>query len=655
MVKKLQYKDKYYKGDGACMKNTAFIFPKQEMLQQAQEVLAEEELEVHTLRVAKTADVVNEARNLIAEGVDIIVARGLQASLIKRNTNVPVVEISMTGQEMGLLIVKAKKMLQKSKPKIGVVGFPNMFCDMTYFNEVFDIELSQYLIEENSATQVAVNKASEDRVDLIIGGYAAVMASHLIGIPALFLDATKDSIRQAVHMAKNMNYAKDIEKKYHAHMETLVGYSFSGILQLNQQGIIITANRLMEEILNKRSEEIIGEHAKDILEEVDFQNIEDVLNAKKESYSSFLRIKNNTVIVMIVPINVEHAIEGAIVSFHKVQKLEQADSKTLREMYLHGYVAHGNFNHILRQSKMVKETIELAKLFAQTSNPLLIYGETGTEKELFAQSIHNNSARKNAPFISINCNGMSEMMQSDVLFGSSVSGGGLEKRKGALEIGNYGTVLIHDIEDLTSHCQYRLFKAIKYKMLIQNDIEKTMTLDVKIIATSKMNLSVLVKKGLFREDLYYVLGALSFEIPPLRKTQEDISVLFDKYVKEYTAQYSRYVVLTAGAKEMVYAYPWEGNLLQLESFCERLVLTAPRRTVDENFVRYLLGQLYPIIRQIKDQEKIVVYKAPEGAAIAELLEKYNGNREQVAKELNISKTTLWRHMKKYGVSGKYDV
>ncbi|MDF2614237.1 MAG: domain S-box [Clostridia bacterium] len=637
------------------MKNVAFIVPKNEMLIQAEEVIKEEGLDVHTLKVVKTTEVVNEARKVIADGVDLIVARGLQASLIKRYTNVPVVEICLTSQEIGRLIVKAKQILQKPKPRIGIVGFPNMFCDMTYFNEIFDIELHQYLIEESDETQKAINKAVEDKIELLIGGDITVVTANIVGIPALFLESTKDSIRQAAQIAKNMNYAREVEKKHNAHMEALLGYSFSGILKLNQSGVVTVANRVIEEILGKKSEDIIGKNIQHVLEEVDFDSIESVLKSEKESYSSFLRINNVALIIMAVPIKVDNEVEGAIISCHKVQKLEQMESQALREMYLHGYVAQSNFTQVLRKSKEMKEIIELAKLFAQTKNPVLIYGEVGTEKELFAQSIHNNSVRKNAPFISINCNGMSEEMQTIVLFGNNYTDNGTEKQKGALEIGNYGTVLIHEIEQLTMHCQYRLFKAIKYKTLIQNDIEKTLTLDVKVIATSRRNLSVLVKKGLFREDLYYALNALSFEIPPLRKTQDDIEVLLNEYIKAYSSQYERYVVLTAGARKMICEYQWEGNLIQLESFCERMVLTASRRTVDENFVRYLLGQLYPVIRQIKDQEKVVVYKAPEAALIAELLEKHNGNRELVAQELNISKTTLWRHMKKYGVSNKYDI
>lgn len=637
------------------MKNIAFIVPRDEMLLQAEEVIKEEDLDVHTLKVVKTADVVNEARKVIADGVDLIVARGLQASLIKRYTNVPVVEICLTSQEIGRLIVKARKILQISQPRIGIIGFPNMFCDMTYFNEIFDIELHQYLIEASDQTQEAVNRALEDKVELLIGGDITVVTANIAGIPALFLESTKDSIRQAAKIAKNMNYAREIEKKHNAHMEALLGYSFSGILKLNQSGVIIVANHVMQEILARRTDDIIGRHISDVFEEVDFDSIESVLNAQKESYSTFLRINNVALIIMAVPIKVDAEIEGVIISCHKVQKLEQMESKTLREMYLHGYVAQSNFTQILRKSKEMKEIIELAKLFAQTKNPVLIYGEVGTEKELFAQSIHNNSVRKNAPFISINCNGMSEEMQTTVLFGNNHGDNALEKQKGALEIGNYGTVLIHEVEKLTMHCQYRLFKAIKYKTLIQNDIEKTMTLDVKVIATSKRNLSVLVKKGLFREDLYYALNALSLEIPPLRKTEDDIEILLGEYIKAYSLQYERYIVLTAGARKMINAYQWDGNLIQLESFCERMVLTAPRRTVDEDFIRYLLGQLYPVIRQVNDREKVVVYKAPEAALIADLLDKYNGNRTLVAQELNMSKTTLWRHMKKYGVSNKYDI
>lgn len=182
-----------------------------------------------------------------------------------------------------------------------------------------------------------------------------------------------------------------------------------------------------------------------------------------------------------------------------------------------------------------------------------------------------------------------------------------------------------------------------------------MITNVRIIATTTKNLSVLVQQGSFREDLYYLLSGLTIEVEPLRNRIEDLENLVDTYIKLYCDMYSRYHVLTSGAKKILMEYPWYGNLIQLESFCDRMILSATHRTLDEVFIKQLMNELYPIIHQQNNREKIIVYKDPEALVISEMLEKHGGNRALVAEELGISKTTLWRHMKKYGISNKYRV
>jgi transcriptional regulator with PAS, ATPase and Fis domain len=182
-----------------------------------------------------------------------------------------------------------------------------------------------------------------------------------------------------------------------------------------------------------------------------------------------------------------------------------------------------------------------------------------------------------------------------------------------------------------------------------------MNIEVRLMVSTTKNLCALVQQGLFREDLYYLVMGLTLEIPPLRKRTDDLEKLLEGYIKKYSEIYSRYHVLTAGAKKILLDYPWYGNLLQLESFCERMILTANHRSINEIYVNYLLDELYPVIHQQNSREKVIIYKDPEALEIAAILEKHGGNRAIAAQELGISKTTLWRHMKKCGISNKYDV
>lgn len=629
---------------------TLFV-PREEMYHQAHNILQAEKYDIKEVKIIKTADSVSEARSALARGTNIIIARGYQASLIKQYTNIPVVEITLTGQEMGILITKAKKIVNKDRPVIGVVGFSNMFCDMTYFNQIYDIELRTYLTPNAEKLHLSIQQAIEDNLDIIIGGDSAIMAASEVGIPSLFLASTEDSIREAFQVAQKMQFAIEIEKRDTAQLETLLDYSFSGIIKIDNQANVVIMNRNMERILDKTSSEVEKQPITSVLKDLKTENIEKVLYEGQEVYSTFITVNDNALVVIIAPIKIDHKIDGAIITCHKVKQIKQLESEIIRERYLYGYIAKGNFNDIPQYSKAMQESIELAKIYAQSRSPILITGEVGTEKELLAQAIHNNSYSKYGPFISVNCYGINDEMQSKILFGEEDKDG--QGQEGAFVSAKHGTVLISEIDELSLSNQYSIYKMIRYKSLIRNDIEKTLSSDVRIIATTTKNLSVLVKEGKFREDLYYLLNGLTIEIPPLRNRLEDLEYMIDKYIELYNDIYSRYHILTSRGKKAIMEYPWHGNLIQLESFCDRLILSASQRSLDEGYVRNLILELYPIIHQQNKQERIVVYKDPEAIVITEALKKHNGNRNLVAQELGISTTTLWRRMKKYGISAKF--
>jgi transcriptional regulator with PAS, ATPase and Fis domain len=155
----------------------------------------------------------------------------------------------------------------------------------------------------------------------------------------------------------------------------------------------------------------------------------------------------------------------------------------------------------------------------------------------------------------------------------------------------------------------------------------------------------------FRNDLYYALNVLSIDLAPLRRRREDILPYVDAYLDEWQERYKRYVHLTQGARQYMQEYDWPGNLDQVNSVCERIVLLTERRNVDEVFVRRQLEQVAP--KMLAETETVVLFKDQKAAEIAQLLRKHNGNRAQVAEELGVSKTTLWRYIKKYGIAADY--
>ena len=637
------------------MSKIAILLPKEYMLEQARNVIREDELEIDILKVIKTSDSVYEARQAVEQGAEVVLARGVQAAFIRQYTNIPVAELTLTGQEIGLMIASAKRKVPDKKcPQIALIGFKNMFSDTTYADELYDIRLKFYDITAIEQAAEKVNLAIQEGADVLLGGDTVNALAAQKGIPSQFIDSTEESIRSAIGVAKKMILTAEAEKNFTAQFETVLDNSYNGILEIDENKEIMIVNRAGEELFHKKASQLEGTALEKVIPELEQRYIDDVLSGKRDSFMTSVYVAGVPMMLTAAPIQYENKIRGAIISLYRNASVRKNDADELHSYYLKGYVAHAHFSDIRITGKEMEYCVELSKMYALSKNPVLICGEDGTDKEKLAQCIHNNSSYKAGPFVAVNCSGMTEQMQVDRLFGNPDAEDDSMK-KGALAIGDHGTIVISEIEKLSLLCQYRLYRAIRYDSLIQNDLERSQTLDNRIIAISGADLYQHVEQGRFRQDLYYLLNSLTVEIPPLRKRPQDIRAIVEDCRVRFTKRYARFPKIAEDAMEALAGFGWQGNEIQLEAFCERLFLTSPKKTITSDYVYFLLDTLYPVKEKISEDGTTVIYQHPEVARLTELLEKHQGNRSAVAKELGISTTTLWRRMKKYGVINKYDL
>lgn len=637
------------------MSKIAILLPKEYMLEQARNVIREDELDIDILKVIKTSDSVYEARQAVEQGAEVVLARGVQAAFIRQYTNIPVAELTLTGQEIGLMIASAKKKVPDKKcPQIALIGFKNMFSDTTYADELFDIRLKFYDITAIEQAAEKVDLAIQEGADVLLGGDTVNALAAQKGIPAQFIDSTEESIRSAIGVAKKMILTAEAEKNFTAQFETVLDNSYNGILEIDENKEIMIVNRAGEELFHKKASQLEGTALEKVIPELEQRYIDNVLSGKRDSFMTSVYVAGVPMMLTAAPIQYENKIRGAIISLYRNASVRKNDADELHSYYLKGYVAHAHFSDIRITGKEMEYCVELSKMYALSKNPVLICGEDGTDKEKLAQCIHNNSSYKAGPFVAVNCSGMTEQMQVDRLFGNP-DAEDESMKKGALAIGDHGTIVISEIEKLSLLCQYRLYRAIRYDSLIQNDLERSQTLDNRIIAITGADLYQYVEQGRFRQDLYYLLNSLTVEIPPLRKRPQDIRAIVEDCRVRFTKRYARFPKIAEDAMEALAGFGWQGNEIQLESFCERLFLTSPKKTITSDYVYFLLDTLYPVKERISEDGTTVIYQHPEAARLTELLEKHQGNRSAVAKELGISTTTLWRRMKKYGVINKYDL
>ena len=639
------------------MGKIALLVPREEMVYQAHNILQEKSYQdkhyqIGIMKVVRTRNVVVEARQAIAEGASIIIARGLQASVIKQYTNIPVIEIVITAQEMALLVVKAKEILKKESPVIAVVGFRNMFCDMSYFDEIYGIELKTFYAPDNDQLRSYALRAVEEQVDLVIGGDVAVEVAAEHNVPSLFLSNTEDSLRNAFSMAESVSYAMDVEKKNAAQMETIMDYSFGAVVNVDGEGKITAVNPLMEDMLGLTRQEIMGRRLTEVFPDLDERQVERTLHQAGDGYSAFLQIRSASVFAILAPVIIEDRADGAILTCHKMKRKLTAEQESREKRRSSGVIALGRFSDILQESAAMEACVHQAKLYALSELPVLIEGEAGTEKRLIAQSIHNAGLRSRSGFADISCAGLGEEEQYALIFGEH----------GAAVQANGGTILLEDADWLTPANQYRLLQLIRYKLRWEREIIQNTHVDVRIMVSGQKpgSLFALVQEGKFREDLYYLLQGLLLKIPPLRLRQEDLQRKLQYSIRESCEKYDRYHVLSPEAMEFLLSCRWPGNLFQIENYCERLILTASKRTIDQKTARELLEELYGET-SLSNQEGRGAAKAEKGPSVeteeegedlrriklVRTLKQYGGNRAKTAEALGISKATLWRWMKKY--------
>ena len=634
------------------MSKIGMLLPEKGMEEKARKIVAESKTDVVYLKAIATVDAVNEARLAVEAGAHIIIARGYQAQLIKQYTHIPLVEMRLQPQEIGLLIQQAKILVKKEHPVIAILAFENMLADLSYMEELFGVTLKiEYLDRIEDAVQ-RIRDMQDEMVDVIIGGEITCQAAERLGYPSLFYQSTEESLREALKTAENMAFALEVEKQNTAQFETVLDTSFNGIIKVNAEGKIIVINKMVENLLGRSKEEVIGLPLEQIFPQIETEILDKILSGATESYSTSISVRNKAWMLLMAPIQYDDIITGAILALRKIADASVGLKNGRNEMRIHGFAAQTNFQDIHTVNQKMREVLEEAKIFALSESPILIYGQAGSEDYLIAEAIHNNSNRKAGPYVSINMRGMDKENQMEELFRRETADG--QGIKGAMVKANHGTLFIKGAEHLTLRVQHQILRTMLSRAMMRTDAQPLDSIDVRIIASSKVNLKQLVDRGDFSEELYYMIQGLTLDIPSLNQRPEDLRCHFEREVKRYSELYNRHLTITDGGYQKLQDLAWNGNVIQLKSFCERLVLSAKKRSVDEVMIQKLFDTLYPHIGKVKGEEKVIIYKSPEGEELSALLEKYHGNRSLVAKELGISTTTLWRRMKKYGIEAKFD-
>lgn len=451
-----------------------------------------------------------------------------------------------------------------------------------------------------------------------------------------------------------------------------------GIHVINNEGVTIVYNEAMAELEGMPIEEVLGESLLDVFPSLNQETstllkvlkTEKPIINKSQSYLNNQR-KQISTISTTIPLYYENEKIGAleiaknITKFKnlsdEIMRLHQELSRPLLKM---NKIKNYTFEDLIGKSPVFIKAVQLARRAANSSSTILIYGETGTGKELFAQSIHYHSQRHNKPFIAQNCAALPESLLEGILFGTTKgSFTGAIDRPGIFEQASGGTILLDEINSMDLQLQAKLLRVLQEGYVRRIGGLKDIPIDVRIIATTNKKLIDMVEKGGFRRDLYYRLRVVSINIPSLWERKEDIEILTDYFIKKYNSQLHKQVwMLSEEVKEDFLCYEWPGNVRELENLIEG----AMNFIQDEHILSRDFFPEYIVIHKGKNNQQDTLVSLETNKSLPEVLHSieeqyiistmayYNGNITQAANKLGIKRQTLQHKLKKYGIDANQD-
>ena len=340
----------------------------------------------------------------------------------------------------------------------------------------------------------------------------------------------------------------------------------------------------------------------------------------------------------IIPL-ISRAVEKARMNV-RLEKLEKKVGQTY------------SFDSILGESKVLKDAVSLAQKVSGTDVPVLLTGETGTGKEVFAQAIHYSSKRARQNFVAVNCSSFSKELLESEMFGHKAGSftGALKDKKGLFEEANNGTIFLDEIGEMAFELQAKLLRILETGEYIKIGDTKPTRVNVRIIAATNRNLSQEIVAGRFREDLFYRLSVFQIHLPPLRERAGDIRLLAKAFIKSFAEQLARPVVEIAPAfLEALDSQPWKGNIRELRNVIERSMIVCESGYLDIADLPFDI-QTAHYEHSNDSSPGSFELSAMERRHIARVLEYTKGNKTEAARLLKIGLTTLYRKIEEYKIS-----
>ncbi len=364
-----------------------------------------------------------------------------------------------------------------------------------------------------------------------------------------------------------LNRSNRLESQFDILMEVLD----QGVIAVDEQGGIYAVNQTARDITHVLGNGVMRQKGADVFPYIPFG---DCLKEQRETEPKVVRVAGSLVSVYVRPVLRRGRCVGAFGILQRFNDMERRQNELRGQLMKkgQGHRAKYCFDDVIGQSEPLLRTKEILKRMALTQSPVLLIGETGTGKELFAHSVHNASSRRDKPFVAVNCGAMPENLLESELFGyeeGAFTGAKKGGRPGLFEFAHQGTLFLDEVEGMSQALQVKLLRVLQEREIMRVGGSQMIHVDVRIVAATNEELEEKVADGSFRQDLYYRLNALPVRIPPLRERGDDVFLLLEKFKEELGGQF----VLSGEIRRLFRQWPWPGNVRELHNAAEYLNFT----------------------------------------------------------------------------------
>ncbi|OCN03356.1 hypothetical protein A7X67_10720 [Clostridium sp. W14A] len=583
-------------------------------------------------------------RLALKNNTEVFIAGSSNFETISHSYDIPIVGIEVGYQDYLQHIVEASK----KADRIGIACYQNRLnYDFSLLEPFLGIQIKKIIYNRNTDLP---EKMRDCGCPLIMGGgYACEVAAQL-GLTGVLIYPGIQVIINAFRTAKI--FAQRLRKKksdmmYYA---AVIGESPNGIISIDRFGAVTNYNPSAENYLGVTASDALGKQAETLFPQLKltstFQQKSRVEDTVVLYHNRQLHLRK---ILMTEDPAVEAAATALITDLSDFRKSEMSYLIKQRALLSKsGFISKYHFSDILGNCAELKKTLNKAKLYSKTNYNILIFGETGTGKELLAQSICNYSERAGQSFVAVNCAALPDNLLESELFGyqeGAFTGSAKGGHRGLFELANGGTIFLDEIGSVSPALQVKLLRVLQEHEIMRIGDDKIIPVDVRVIAATNKNPEDMLKDG-FRMDLLFRLNELELELPPLRRRGEDILLLFRQFLNHKVE--AGPVLIPDDDLSLLKMYSWPGNIRELHNVCARFSLFLNAQGEEKSFSRILrecIGEKRLLADVFSRYHYVPGVTDVSGDMLHDLSDKLGYTQTEIAAMLHVSRSTLWRMQK----------